>query len=291
MKEMTIGMWLDEWFKVYVDELSENTVRNYKDARRRISLAYPNLETLALSELRPVAFQKMINDLGKKYSRSTLCHIRVLYNRIYKTAIMNQLCMLNPAQGIQIPKYASVKKVEALTIDEQEAFVNAAAKLPVMEHFALMTLLLTGLRCAELSCLTWEDWDKQLCVLIVRKSKTERGKREIPLIPEVSGMLTYLETRKSWHDCPFIFARNGHQVMPEYLRYICKKTGRIARISHVTPHILRHSFATRMIERGADPKSLSMIIGHSNVAFTLQRYVTVDRQHLADQMMLLSRQK
>ena len=62
---MTIGMWLDEWFKVYVDELSENTVRNYKDARRRISLAYPNLETLALSELRPVAFQKMINELGK----------------------------------------------------------------------------------------------------------------------------------------------------------------------------------------------------------------------------------
>ena len=87
---------------------------------------------------------------------------------------------------------------------------------------------------------------------------------------------------------PFIFAVHGEPMDKSHLRRICNKTAKIARIRHVTPHILRHSFATRMVERGADPKSLSVIIGHSNVAFTLNRYVTADKGHLADQMMLLS---
>ena len=60
---------------------------------------------------------------------------------------------------------------------------------------------------------------------------------------------------------------------------------------HVTPHMLRHTFATRMIENGADPKSVSLILGHSDVAFTLKKYVHPDIGHLQQQIMLIAGKK
>ena len=62
-----------------------------------------------------------------------------------------------------------------------------------------------------------------------------------------------------------------------------KKTG-----IKVTPHMLRHTFATRMVDKKAEIKSLSMILGHKKPEFTLKRYVSPDHEQLYSQMMLLS---
>ncbi|MBS4878142.1 MAG: tyrosine-type recombinase/integrase, partial [Clostridiales bacterium] len=72
-------------------------------------------------------------------------------------------------------------------------------------------------------------------------------------------------------------------------RYICTKVSRIAGIRHVTPHMLRHTFASRLFESGADLKSLAEILGHTDPAFTLKTYVTVSQEHLAEQMRKLIR--
>lgn len=288
MQEMTIGEWLDQWFEVYTEDLAESTVAIYRDARRRVSKDYPELEQMNLASLTPIKFQSILNKLGKKYAKSTLNHIKVLYNKLYHAAIENHLCEWNPIHATTIPKYASQKIVNALPEDQQRKFEEAASKLPVVDHFAILTLLFTGLRRDELRRLTWDDWDKERHILSIRKSKTKNGVRNVPLIPEVTVMFVHLSHRAEAKHSPFIFSSNGKQLTYGHMRYICKKAAKLAGINHVTPHILRHSFATRMIEQGADPKSLSMIIGHANVAFTLQRYVTVDQSHLADQMMLLS---
>lgn len=288
-QETTIGAWLDKWFEVYTGDLAAKTIATYQDARRRLCVSFPDIEQTALYDLLPVSFQTILNQLGSRYSQSTIRHIKVLYSKMYEAAIKNGLCEINPAKVAVIPRYASLKKVDAMTRAQQEAFEKAASQLPVMDHFALMTFLLTGLRRDELRNLRWEDWDQTHKVLHVRASKTENGIRDIPLIPEVTIMFIHIKHLNEGQQCPYIFSLDGKIMARGHLRYICAKTARIAHIPHVTPHILRHSFATRMIEQGADPKSLSTIIGHANVAFTLQRYVTVDKQHLADQMMLLSR--
>lgn len=288
MKEMKIGEWMDEWFQVYTGEMAEKTISIYKDARRRLKCHYPEIEEMDLGELLPKTFQNVLNELGREYSYTSLRHIKVLYNKIYNAAVENRLAEWNPIPTTKIPKYASQKVVNAMTQEEQKAFEKAAATLPLMDHFTLMTMLLTGLRREETRCLRWEDWDKENKVLHIRKSKTTNGIRDVPVIPEVALMLTCLSQRKRESRCPFIFTFQGEQVPADHIRYICNKAAKIAHLEHVTPHILRHSFATRMIEHGADPKSLSVIIGHSNVAFTLNRYVTVDKSHLAGQMMLLS---
>lgn len=289
MRTLTIKEWLDEWFRVYTSEMAESTVNLYRDARRRLNVHFPQIEEMDLKMMIPKTFQDVLNTLGQTYSQSTLRHIKVLYNKAYKTAMANRLVEWNPIPLTRIPKYASLKIVDAMTQEEQRAFEQAAATLPVVDHFALMTFLLTGLRRDELRFLRWEDWNIKERVLHIRKSKSKSGIRNVPLIPEVSLMFTHLSQRRTDNHCPYIFSIKGQQLSKYHLRYICDKTARIAHVSHVTPHILRHSFATRMIERGVDPKSLSVIIGHSNVAFTLNRYVTADQDHLKDQIMLLSR--
>lgn len=74
----------------------------------------------------------------------------------------------------------------------------------------------------------------------------------------------------------------------DHLRNICIKAGNIAEIRHVTPHMLRHTFATRMVDKKTEIKSLSMILGHKKPEFTLKRYVSPDHEQLYSQMMLLS---
>lgn len=68
------------------------------------------------------------------------------------------------------------------------------------------------------------------------------------------------------------------------IRYICTKVSKAAGIRHITPHMLRHTFASRLFEAGADLKSLAEILGHTDPAFTLKTYVTVSQEHLAEQM-------
>lgn len=118
------------------------------------------------------------------------------------------------------------------------------------------------------------------------QSKTEKGVRNIPVIPQLAGMLGVLELQRN--QCQYIFNLNGEKLTNGHIRYICSKAADLAGIRHVTPHMLRHTFASRLFEVGADTKSISEILGHTNVAFTLQTYVTVGEEHLAQQMEKLS---
>ena len=229
-----------------------------------------------------------MNDLSKKYAKSSLRHIKSLYNLAYQTAIENHQCTENPISGVTVPKKASEKVVNGLSREEQQAFEEAAKQLTIRDQFILQTFLLTGLRRGELQNLRWQDWDKKAKVLHVEKSKTENGIRCVPVIPEVALMLTHLQGwAKRGSSNRYIFG-DAEPVSAGHLRHICLYTSKCAGIRRVSPHMLRHTFATRMIENGSDAKSLALIIGHSNPAFTLRRYVHPDHTSLYEQMCRLS---
>ena len=285
----TIGQWLDTWFSVYaVPEYEKNTVALYEDARRRLNVNCPGMESLLLEELLPVQFQAAMNQLANRYSKSTIRHIKSMYHMAYEKAIDNRLCGVNPIDKTVLPKNASEKLVTALSREEQEAFERAAHQLPIRDEFILRTYLLTGLRPGELRFLRWEDWDQSRKILKINMSKTKAGIREVPVIPEVMVILIHLHAwKKGTSEKEYIFG--GEKPLDKYhLRHICKRVSTIANIRHVTPHMLRHTFATRMIDRGAEIKSLSVILGHTKPEFTLRRYITPDQGQLYDQMMLLS---
>ena len=153
-----------------------------------------------------------------------------------------------------------------------------------------MAYLLTGLRRGELKNLRWSDYDKSRKVLYIRRSKTESGIREVPVIPEVALILAHLwGWKRNKRDLNSYIFGGEEPLNINHLRYICDKTSRLAGVRHISPHILRHNFATRLIEARGEAKSLSLIIGHSDVSFTLKCYVHPDSAQLHNQMMLLSR--
>lgn len=289
-KDYTIGEWLDVWLKDYAPARRKaSTLASYADARRRIFEAYPDLPEILLTDLTTLQFEGMLNSLAEKYAKSTIKHMRVLFNQAYKAAKKDNDQIVNPITDAQLPTEASEREVEALSQEEQAAFEANLYVLNTVDEFALRIYLLTGLRRDELRLMKWKDWNQKQNTITVRSSKTKKGIRKIPLSPEVHGMLgiLYLQADHRPEDC-IISLHNGEPVCKTHFRHICNKVAKAADIRHVTPHMLRHTFATRLIENGADPKSVSMLLGHADVAFTLKKYVQPDFNHLRQQIMLIS---
>lgn len=289
-KEYTIGEWMDIWFDVYANEqLRPNTIAIHRYARKRLYKKI-NIENKTLSSLSSIEFQMYLNNLAKQYSKSSIKHIRHLYFSIYRYAIKNGIINYNPIDNTTIPKSASVKKISALTLDEQRKIESILNQLPVIDEFLIRFFLYTGLRRNELLNLRWDNYKEKENIINICSSKTKKGIRTIPLIPEAKAILAFLknQTLINKEKSQFIFSIKGRQVSESHLRFLCIKAARLAEIRHVTPHMLRHTFATRLLEKGANIKSVSELLGHKDIAFTMKQYITLDQDYLASQVMLLS---
>ena len=114
-KTYTIREWLDIWIKDYAPaQRKPSTMAIYADARHRISLAYPSLGDVLLTDLTALSFERMLCDLADTYSKSTIRHMRSLFSLAYKAAIKTDICANNPIMDVQLPSHAAEKSVTAL---------------------------------------------------------------------------------------------------------------------------------------------------------------------------------
>ncbi|WP_099203717.1 tyrosine-type recombinase/integrase [Scatolibacter rhodanostii] len=289
--EYTIGEWMDVWFKVYAKvQLRASTIKIHKNARKRIQNKYPTFENKNLDELTSLEFQIILNSFEEQYAKSSINQIKHIYYSIYRFAIRNNICQYNPIAEITIPKNAAVKKVEALTWEEQKQVLSILDWLSPMDEYIIRFFLYTGLRRMELLNLRWQDWNEEKNQIKVRESKTDTGVRIIPLVPEAKLILQYLKNQKLriGNRCPCIFSIYNKKVTESHLRHTCDKIASLAEIRHLTPHMLRHTFATRLLERGVHIKVVSKLLGHKDIAFTMKRYITLDERYVETQIMLLS---
>ena len=103
--------------------------------------------------------------------------------------------------------------------------------------------------------------------LLETTPKSEYSRREIPLSSMISGLIAGIH-----HDGEYVFGKDKPmepRTLQNHFKRLLKKAG----LKHKNFHILRHTFATNCIEGGADIKSLSQILGHSDVQISLNRYV------------------
>lgn len=295
-RDYTLGEWLNIWLEeIAPTKRKPNTISIYRDARRRLLTHHPEAAGILLVELNALQVEGWLDSMRQKYAKSTLRHIRVMLNQAYKSAIKGHNCDDNPVKDAALPA-AREKEVKALTQREQAAFEGCfhILKKPIDEYILRMYLL-TGLRRDELRLMQWRQYDPQNRTLKIPESKTEAGVRLLPVLPEAAAILYMIRCSTEYnkpHDYIFSVADNGNKPFSTYhLRYICTRVSKAAGICHVNPHMLRHTFATRLIEKGADPKSVSMLLGHKNVVFTLQKYVSPDTEHLETEIMRLSQIK
>jgi integrase/recombinase XerD len=184
-----------------------------------------------------------------------------------------------PHVGMTLPKYMSTGEVEALLQQP-----DPSTPLGLRDKAMLELLYATGLRVSELVGLSWSDLEANLGVLRCRgKGSKERlipvGKSALRAVEDYvrQGRPALAKGRNS----PFLFLnhRGGGLSRVGFWQLIVRY-GRAARIlTDISPHELRHSFATHMLERGADLRSVQIMLGHSDIS-TTQIYTHVLKERL-----------
>lgn len=187
---------------------------------------------------------------------------------------------------------AKRKDLPIFSMEEQHKFEQYVVDKIGTTELGMLISLYAGLRIGEICALTWEDIDlingiihirhtisRVKCEgeeggrgsrLILDSPKTNASKRDIPIF---SILMPYLlEAKKASYSSYVVSDRPGF-MNPRTFEYRYHKVLDKCGLNSINYHALRHTFATRCIEAGVDVKSLSEILGHSNVSITLNTYV------------------
>lgn len=193
---------------------------------------------------------------------------------------------------IKYPPSSENKVLDVLSVTNHRKILNH-----IQSHFTFMGLgiyisLSTGLRIGEICALKWSDinvtdgiltvnrtieriyiieGEKKHTELVINTPKTKNSCREIPMNKELLGMLKPL--KKVVNDDYYILTNDERPTEPRTYRNYYKKLMEKLDIPKLKYHGLRHSFATRCIEVGCDYKTVSVLLGHSNISTTLNLYV------------------
>jgi len=184
-----------------------------------------------------------------------------------------------PRVGLRLPKYLAPSEVDALL-----AQPDVSTPRGLRDKAMLELLYATGLRVSELISLSWEDFEVNLGIVRCRgKGSKER------LIPVGKAALRAVETYvrqarpalAKGNGSPYLFLNHrGEGLSRVALWMLIRQYGRKAGIATpLTPHVLRHSFATHLLERGADLRSIQLMLGHSDIS-TTQIYTHVVKERL-----------
>lgn len=190
----------------------------------------------------------------------------------------------NPTQALRAPRLPR-DVPEVLSIPEVTALIEAArpdTPLGTRDRALLETLYSSGIRAGECASLTMENIDLDQGTLRVRG---KRGKERIAFLGScaVSALKHYLRVRsllgQPKHTRLFVNARGG----PLTARSIQRIVEHYARLAlplrtHISPHTLRHSFATHLLDAGADLRAVQELLGHENLSTTqIYTHVSIER--------------
>ena len=275
---------MDLWLEVYVKPTKAiNTYANYCDAAQRLFRVFPDWENAEMDQLTNLTVQEAFNFMGELYAKNTLNHIRVALRGAYKTAIKNGVFLENPVIDIEIPSYASSRTVPSLSISEQKMVEEASLSDP-LGHITVF-LLNTGLRANELMNLKKEHYIAKHNYIVIPKSKTKAGERIVPLVP-IAKEILLMKLYRGESDYMFTSTK-GTPVSKTVLRKLYIRTRQKTGLDFLTNHVYRHTFAIRLVENQVDYKALAELLGHTDVAFTLNRYPRIHHEFLSQQINLL----
>ncbi|MGZ4981711.1 MAG: tyrosine recombinase XerC [Methylobacter sp.] len=266
---------------------SEHTVKNYRRDMKQLSRyctdkGISHWADLKHTDIRSYIAGRHRKGLSSKSLQRELSAIRSFYDYLLKKGLSDT----NPARHIQAPKQAR-KLPKVLDVDQLSGLLEAGASsvLEIRDLAMFELFYSSGLRLSELSALDLTDLDLPDSTLTVRKGKGGKS-RVLPVGGKaVAAIENWLAQRavKIPELEPALFVsmrgiRLGQRNIELRLKQWCIKKG-IA--EHIHPHMLRHSFASHLLESSQDLRAVQELLGHSNIS-TTQIYTHLDFQHLAE---------
>ena len=287
----TSNVMIEDNVKVYRKRGTWQTYTDMYDSAIKDEIGRIQLQDLTLDII-----EKMYKRIQKKrnYSKSTMVVISCIVHGSLAAAKKRKLIGENVAEGAEIPKKTKAKKERiALTREQQTLFMEYAKDSYLYNLFAI--LLRTGLRNGEIRALKYSDIDRKNNVMHIRHTmktitgvgmvedtpKTKTSIRDIPLTPD---MIKYIEAQRHFWGFKvtningYLFCdEKGDPLKEDTIKYeirqVIKKIRQDGKeFPDITPHVFRHTFATRAIEEGMPPQVLKTIMGHSSLAITMDLY-------------------
>jgi len=287
--------------------LSEHTLRAYAgDLERFVAFLARDFlgrppETLSPEDLDRLAVRSFVASLARAgLARTSQGRALSAVKGLLRYAVREGVMAASPARGVRTPK-APKTLPRHLRPGEIEALIEAAGgpagrsaeaadqALARRDRAILELLYATGLRVGELTSLDWPDLDLSARVLrVLGKGGKERmvpfgreAERALrawladwPAVREAAGELASAEEE------PVFLNHRGGRLTERSVRRIVDRAVETAAIATgVHPHTLRHTFATHLLEAGADLRSIQELLGHSSLS-TTQRYTHLDIQRL-----------
>ena len=311
--DTTVDTWFEFWIANIVGDLSPNTRRNYRERYTRN--IQPVIGNMRLADVKPLHCKLVLNRMEATYAGSTIRQTYIAMGTMFKSALMNDMIQKHPMDGVRYTKpVRPANDIHFLTVGEQKKFLEVAKRSHNYHQYALIletglrTGEMIGLTWDAI------DWDKRTLTVNktlefrhkqqewrAGPPKTQHSYRTIPLTKRAYDILK--EAREKWENgkksdslsktLSYIDRRTGAQaslIMAD-LVFINYRTGEPAKnssydthlyklcdeagIKHFCMHALRHTYATRAIEAGVQPKVLQKMLGHASLSTTMDRYVHV----------------
>ena len=311
VQKKSVKSYMDSWLKdVKRNELKP---KSYDRLEQTLTYSvYPYIGDCQLNSVNSKDVQNMVNSLradGKSYSTIKKAYEAV--NACFKLGVIQKTVASNPATGVSIPskKVLPPKKIQFYTADEAAILVkqamsnwkNGKRRYPLGAFVPL--LLNTGLRASELIGLKWDQdidlenrtltihnnvvsvkdrsKDKGYILLEQDSVKSDAGQdRTIPLNDDAYNAL--LDIRQVTGEEKYVMTTKGHKLirpadLDQMLRNIAEASG-LPEDKVYGVHSLRHTFATILLSNDVDIKTVSKLLGHSDIAITYNTYIHVIKE-------------
>ncbi|MFC2165921.1 site-specific tyrosine recombinase XerD [Acidobacteriota bacterium] len=265
--------------------LAANTILSYSRDLQKLFLFF-NKEKIPWMSAKETDLVKFIHHMSKSgLSARSLARLISSMKSFYRFLVLDGILKKSPAANLSspkswlsLPKFLSVKEVETLLQQPDESIERGLRDKAMLE-----LLYATGLRVSELISLRLSDLNLGDGFLVCRGKGGKE--RIVPLGKSASSAVhRYLAEARSrflLHETDVLFLTyRGNAFTRQGFWKVLKAYAHNARLNKkISPHVLRHSFATHLLERGADLRSVQLMLGHSQIT-TTQIYTHVSRKHL-----------